>query len=194
MVQNPPRTINRYVLGLISQKEEVNGIYYLLKGDVLHLPFKEGAFDKVICSEVLEHLLDDCRGLKELVRVLKGGGIMAISVPAYFMESLCWLVSRDYYGFPGGHIRKYKIKELKRLVKACGLKIYAVRCRHAFHSFYWLLRCLCGVRREKAFIPSLYYKFLVWDLSSRNPFFQLIEYLLNFICAKSIVIYTRKPV
>lgn len=184
---------NRYVLYLMGQKGEVNGSYHLLKGDVLRLPFKEGTFDSIICSEVLEHLPDDGQGLKELVRVLKEGGTIAISVPAYFMETLCWKVSREYYGFPGGHIRRYRIKDLKRLVLSCGLEIYGLHRRHAFHSFYWLLRCIFGVKRENALIPRLYYRFLVWKPTSQNRVLCLLEHILDFFCAKSIVIYARKP-
>lgn len=45
------------------------------------LPFPDGTFDKILLSEVLEHLTDDVAGLRELWRVLKPGGIVAISVP-----------------------------------------------------------------------------------------------------------------
>ncbi|MCX6624267.1 MAG: methyltransferase domain-containing protein [Acidobacteria bacterium] len=54
---------------------------HLLRTDVEHLPFADGRFDKILLSEVLEHLSDDAAGLRELWRVLRPGGILAISVP-----------------------------------------------------------------------------------------------------------------
>lgn len=51
------------------------------RGDVARLPFADGAFDFVICSEVLEHLPDDDGALVELSRVLAPGGTLAVSVP-----------------------------------------------------------------------------------------------------------------
>ena len=53
-----------------------------VQGDALHLPFPDATFDRVICSEVLEHIPDDLGAMGELARVLKPGGTMAITVPA----------------------------------------------------------------------------------------------------------------
>jgi ubiquinone/menaquinone biosynthesis C-methylase UbiE len=53
----------------------------LVRSDLSCLPFQEAAFDKILLSEVLEHLRDDRAGLRELARVLKPGGVLAISVP-----------------------------------------------------------------------------------------------------------------
>jgi len=53
----------------------------LVQVDINSLPFVDGEFDKILLSEVLEHLPDDVAGLKELWRVLKPGGTVAISVP-----------------------------------------------------------------------------------------------------------------
>ena len=53
----------------------------LVQADINSLPFADGQFDKILLSEVLEHLPDDVAGLKELWRVLKPGGTVAISVP-----------------------------------------------------------------------------------------------------------------
>ena len=41
----------------------------------------DGAADLVICSEVVEHLTDDARALKELYRVLKPGGLLILATP-----------------------------------------------------------------------------------------------------------------
>ncbi len=53
----------------------------LAQGDALHMPYADGAFDKVLLSEVLEHLPDDRQGLAEVRRVLRPGGTLALTVP-----------------------------------------------------------------------------------------------------------------
>jgi len=62
-----------------AQRERVPA--ELAQVDISSLPFPDGAFDKILLSEVLEHLTDEVAGLRELWRVLKPGGIVAISVP-----------------------------------------------------------------------------------------------------------------
>jgi ubiquinone/menaquinone biosynthesis C-methylase UbiE len=106
------------------------------------MPFKDGTFDKIICSEVLEHVVDDEEGVRELVRVLKDGGVLAVSVPAFLPESIYWKLSEDYHTNPGGHIRIYRQKEVVSLLRRHDLAVYAIRHKHAFHTVYWLLRCL----------------------------------------------------
>ncbi len=53
----------------------------LARGDIQRLPFAEGSFDGVILSEVLEHLEDDLEGLRQIHRVLRPGGALAVTVP-----------------------------------------------------------------------------------------------------------------
>jgi len=57
-----------------------------VQGDALHLPFPDATFDRVICSEVLEHIPDDLAAMRELTRVLRPGGTMAVTVPRFAPE------------------------------------------------------------------------------------------------------------
>jgi len=183
---------NKYTLALLKQKGEVNSNSHLLQADVTSLPFKDGAFNRIICSEVLEHIPQDRQAVSELIRVLDSDGAMGVSVPHYLAESICWMLSKEYYGFPGGHIRKYKSRQITALLRSSGLNIYAIRRNHALHSFYWILRCLCGIKRENALVPSLYNKFLMLDIDNRHRARRWLEGFFNLIIPKSIVIYTRK--
>ena len=183
---------NIYMLTRIAQENGSEGKWTVLQGDVQTLPFEDGTFDKIICSEVLEHVIDDERGVKELVRVLKDGGELAVSVPARMMETIYWKLSEAYHTNPGGHIRIYRKDQLINLLCRNDLTVYAVRYKHALHSIYWLLRCLFGVRRENAIIPSLYHKFLTWEIDNKSKFFYRVEKLLDHLFPKSIVIYLKK--
>lgn len=181
-----------YVLHYMDSQKVSKGNWNVLFGDALSLPFKDASFDKIICSEVLEHLEDDERGIRELVRVLKQGGAMAITVPTYLSEAVCWALDQDYYNHPGGHVRKYKAQELMDSLRRNNLAVYALRYEHAFHSIYWILRCIFRLKNEKSPIPALYYKFLEMQIVTRSRFVHRMERLCNFFFPKSIVIYTKK--
>ena len=181
-----------YTLRLLEQQGETTGKWLLLKGDITSLPFKDGSFDKIICSEVLELIPEDIQGIRELVRVLKDDGTLAVSVPSYLTETICWKLSRDYHDHPGGHIRIYKASEIISKLQQNNLDIYAIRLKHALHSFYWISRCLFGVNNEKALLPSIYYKFLVWDINNERLAIRLLDSFLNKFFSKSLVLYARK--
>lgn len=54
----------------------------LLKvGDATRLDFSDGEFDKVLCSEVIEHIPEADKALSEMWRVLKPGGLLVLSTP-----------------------------------------------------------------------------------------------------------------
>jgi ubiquinone/menaquinone biosynthesis C-methylase UbiE len=53
----------------------------ILEGDITNLPFDNNSFDVVVCSEVLEHILDYKTAVSEIIRVTRKGGRMIISVP-----------------------------------------------------------------------------------------------------------------
>jgi hypothetical protein len=97
-----------------------------------------------------------------------------------------------YHDRPGGHIRIYKSSEIISKLQQNNLAIYAVRRKHALHSFYWISRCLFRVNNEKAIIPSLYYKFLVWDINNERLPVRLLDSFLNNFFSKSLVLYARK--
>ena len=183
----------RYMLDQMDQKGETIGRYHLISGSVTRLPFDDATFDKVICSEVLEHVPDDNGAISELTRVLKPGGILAVSVPSRLAESVCWKISDDYHNTPGGHIRIYEHQQILDLVNSQKMEIFQVRYKHALHSIYWWLRGLFGLKNEKAPIPALYYKFLVWDICTYHKYTGWLERILNHWFPKSTVIYSRKP-
>jgi ubiquinone/menaquinone biosynthesis C-methylase UbiE len=180
----------QYMVKYMSLKKEARCAVRLIKADTQHLPFRDKTFHKVICSEVLEHLPDDSRGLEELVRVLKNRGEMVITVPTWFTEWIYGTLSKEYFNCPGGHVRKYGFQKLAKKLKQNQLEIYAIGFAHAFHSIYWLLRCIFGLSNEMAWFPLWYHKFLV--LSIRSRFVKRLEGFFNHFFPKSIIFYTRR--
>ena len=182
----------RYLLRLEDEEGRSQSSYLALRGDALQLPFRDTHFDKVICSEVLEHVPDDRQAVRELARVLKEDGTLAVSVPTYFSEMVYWRLSPDYHHQPGGHIRKYRLRRLVNLLREQGLSVHTTRRKHGLHFFYWLLRCIFGINRDEARIPALYHRFLVWDIVTKTRPIRLLENMLNPLIAKSVVLYARK--
>ncbi len=160
-----------------------------VRGSAMTLPFADASVDKVICSEVLEHLPDYQGALQEIKRVLKPGGLLAISVPRFGPEWLCWQLSAAYHQAEGGHIRIFKARQLQRTVEALGMHCYGKHWAHALHSPYWWLRCLLWRNAETSKLVQAYHRFLVWDLMQAPAITRLLETLLNPLIGKSVVMY-----
>ncbi len=162
-----------------------------LQGSGARLPFATAAFDAAICSETLEHVLDDERVLRELRRVVRGGGRLGISVPAYGPERLLWHLSPRVSRTPGGHIRIYRRAELLAKLRAAGWQPYAVRHRHAFESIYWLLGAVCGGGDPPPRPARAWRKLLISRRIGQAPWFDRVERLFARPFGKSLVIYAR---
>ena len=163
------------------------------RADALRLPFDSGAFDVVIISEVLEHIPDDRAVIGEVHRVLRRGGQAAVTVPRNGPERVCWALSAEDHGNPGGHVRFYRGDELLGRLCGAGLVPRGRDHAHALHSPYWWLKCAVGVRRDYALLPSLYHRFLVWEMVRRPAWTRLVERALNPLVGKSLVLYMSKP-
>lgn len=163
-----------------------------LCGDATRLPFATGSFDRIIVSEVLEHIPNDAGALQEIARVLGDDGRAAISVPRWWPERICWALSDEYHANDGGHVRIYRSDELVEKLRSQGLVPRRVHHAHALHAPYWWLKCASGVRDEEAPLPKLYHRLLVWQIESRARSIQALEKALNPVLGKSVVVYAEK--
>jgi 2-polyprenyl-3-methyl-5-hydroxy-6-metoxy-1,4-benzoquinol methylase len=78
------------------------------------LPFDDASFDAAVLGEVLEHVEDDGAGLREIARVVRPGGAVAISVP----RNPSWFGPSDEWA---GHVRRYTRERLAAAVADGGL-------------------------------------------------------------------------
>ena len=98
-----------------------------MRANVEELPFSDGEFDLVLCSQVIEHLLDVDAGLRELARVLRPGGTLILTT-----DNERNLVTRALYlgrldhqrGFDFPH-RAFRADELRSRIRAAGLDVVA---------------------------------------------------------------------
>ncbi len=158
------------------------------RANALQLPFADHSFDKVICSEVLEHIGDYQGVLAEIRRVLKPDGLLAISVPRAWPEEICWKLSAEYRQSEGGHIRIFNATQLKFDVEKLGWRRYARHWAHALHSPFWWLKC-CFWEQDDQPLVRWYHRLLVWDLMQRPWLTRSVEWLLNPLLGKSVVMY-----
>lgn len=124
----------------IARHNLVNKRLRLVWGDVVEMPFKKNSFNKVILTEVLEHVKDERKALAEVYRVLKPNGIFVMTVPNYnfpfFWDPLNWILqnifsthisgTNFFAGIWARHLRLYKRENLKKLIKNEGFKIEAI--------------------------------------------------------------------
>jgi ubiquinone/menaquinone biosynthesis C-methylase UbiE len=71
--------LSPFILG--KARRRLGAAAGLVRGDAMALPFADGAFDRVYCSEVLEHVLEPEAVVREMRRVLAPGGFAVVSVP-----------------------------------------------------------------------------------------------------------------
>lgn len=113
----------------------------LLRADAIHLPFADAAFDKVLMTEVLEHIADEGVALREAHRVLRPGGLYVLSVPnrnypfwwdplnkslealfhVHVPSHIWWLA-----GIWADHVRLYTPEQARRVLEAAGFEVEEV--------------------------------------------------------------------
>lgn len=110
----------------------------LVLGDAKKLPFKDNFFDRIIASEVLEHIEDDQKAISEIYRVLRPGEVGIITVPnrdyPFLWDPLNWVLEKLFQqhipsriwwlaGIWADHQRLYDKNELTMKLKKVGFKI-----------------------------------------------------------------------
>ena len=164
-----------------------------VRGDAYRLPFESGSFDRIIAAEVLEHLPADTDAMTELFRVLKPGGLIAVTVPRWLPEKVCWALSDAYHEVEGGHVRIYKGSQLRERLESTGLVYEGEHHAHGLHAPYWWLKCAVGVTNDDNRLVKAYHSLLVWDMVKQPLATRVAERVLQPLVGKSLVCYFRKP-
>ncbi|MGQ9910587.1 MAG: methyltransferase domain-containing protein [Candidatus Flexifilum sp.] len=129
----------------------------LLRADVCAMPFPSNTFDAVIMSEILEHIDRDVDALAEAYRVLKPGGVLAVTVPNAdypflwdpINRTLEWLfgvhISRGMFaGLWANHVRLYWRDELRAKVERAGFIVEEERS-FTHYSFPFIHNLVYGI-------------------------------------------------
>lgn len=122
-------------------KRELAGLNIkLVNGDITHLPFPDNTFNKIVMSEVLEHIPNDAEALRQVYRVLKPGGILALTVPNRHypfwwdpinktLETLfhTHIAQGVFAGIWANHVRLYTRESLRQVMEGAGFQIEQLR-------------------------------------------------------------------
>ncbi len=172
---------------------ELASLGEMLQGNTFALPFRDATFDKVICSEVMEHVHDYRAAARELARVTKPGGMVAVTIPTAISEQLYLRAGDDYFESLGGHIRIFRPRQLAKGLAQAGLATTGVGFAHALHTPYWVLRSIVGLpRADGSRLVQAYRLFLIRATASR--FMERLEGVLNHCFPKSLIVYAEKRV
>ena len=187
----------RATFGAMAEAGEIPVDRYVgvLRGDATRLSFADASFDRVITSEVLEHIQSDVDAIAEFARVLKPGGTFAATVPTWLPEKINWMLSDEYHApkSVGGHVRIYSATELKAKLRSAGLVVTGSHHAHALHSPYWWLKCAVGPRRTDSRAVNAFQKLLEYEIVHQPRAMRLLERGLAPALGKSFIVYATKP-
>ncbi len=98
----------------IAQKLNIKCKFLVMNAE--NLEFEPNSFDWVLCSETLEHVLDDKRAINELLRVSKRNLIITVPQKTFFWRLLSRFYSIYRFDIPGaGHLREYTRESILNL-------------------------------------------------------------------------------
>ena len=103
------------------QKEGLKNLVLARRADIMHIPYADRTFDAVMCGDVLEHIDADAKAARELMRVMKPGGYLILTVPA---DPSAW----DEVDDISSHCRRYSKEMLTTLLEDSGASV--VLCKN----------------------------------------------------------------
>ena len=163
----------------------------MLQGDAFHLPFANGSFDRIICSEVMEHVHDYRGAARELARVARPGARIAVTIPTATSEHLYLRLGDEYFESPGGHIRIFRPRDLAEGLAAAGFDVEGCGFAHGFHTPYWVLRSVMHLPdADRSRLVRGYREFLI--RATASTWMARLERVLNYVCPKSVILYGTK--
>lgn len=116
----------------------------LREGSIYDLPYKDNAFDFVLCTEVLEHLKEPEKALEELRRVTSKYLLLSVpNEPIFMLSNLIRGKNLSRFGNDIEHINHWSTFRFRKMVKSHGLSLVNTK-----HPFPWTMLLV-----EKVYSP-----------------------------------------
>ncbi len=164
-----------------------NGVNNIVKVEGIKLPFEDSSFDILVAFDVLEHLEDDKAALAEWRRILKPGGLLMVTVPAY---QWLWSVHDESLH----HYRRYSAAKLHRLLNTQGYRVlkrsYAIAFSFPLIVIFRLFNSVSGIQQKSShvYLPTP----INWAFIQLLRTEAFMQKYINFPFGTSILVVGKK--
>ena len=158
------------------------------------LPLPDASVDRIVCTEVLEHVADPRQFLGELVRVARPGARILLAVPDHRCEELQKVFAAPEHFLPPNHIRVFAPGELIGLAESFGLEVTHQQFDGFFHTLWWLFFWI-SAQPDLAppWAPLLESWSQTWDILLDTDRGLALKHELDQVLPKSEIIVAVKP-
>lgn len=167
-----------------------------LKADNKSLPLKNSLFDRVILSEVLEHIKDIDSMIAEIYRVLKPNGLLCLSIPTNYSEKFYYFFNPLYLK-KAGHIHIFTEREIIFLLNKYKFSISKIKKENFVFALFWLIASILkinpssnGKAEKDIWLFNFYFK--IWGLIHALGLSESLTSIGNKIFPKSLYFYAKK--
>jgi SAM-dependent methyltransferase len=166
------------------------GLQRLVRGDGARMPLSDESFDGIVGLDIYEHIEDDLEAFRESYRVLRPGGVVVLSVPAF---GFLW----GPHDVALHHFRRYRRREMRCKLEAAGFVVE--RCTYSVFFLFPLVvltRIFEKMRTGPAkaslpAVPSWLNKLLIRLLDFEGRL--IYDRKLSLPWGSSVVAVARKP-
>ncbi len=158
------------------------------------LPLPDASVDRIVCTEVLEHVADPRQFLGELVRVARPGARILLAVPDHRCEELQKVFAAPEHFLPPNHIRVFDPGELIGLAESFGLEVTHQQFDGFFHTLWWLFFWISAQPDLRPpWAPLLESWSQTWDILLDTDRGLALKHELDQVLPKSEIIVAVKP-
>jgi SAM-dependent methyltransferase len=157
------------------------------------LPLQDGVATRIVASEMLEHVDDPARILKELVRVGRPGSLYLITVPDPASQGLQQELAPPLYFQKPNHVRIIGREEFGRLVTDAGLEIVHRGADGFYSAMWWNFFWTAGVPLDNPGHPLREAWSATWQALLDTPGGLQVKNALDAFMPMSQCIVARKP-
>lgn len=129
--------VNKYATDLFEKTMDIDVNFQVCDLNRNFPKFNTVEFDIVFAGEVIEHLYNDKKFLKQVYKSLKPGGVFVITTPNlfFFVNRFTFIFGKmPYFAYEDYHYHFYSIPVLSKLVEEAGFFVEGITSTHILFS------------------------------------------------------------